>query len=431
MDQKLLFSIDDLLDIKPLANFRLLFDNLNDIQLTHHKQTGRKPILKESILNALIFRSLKSIPTLTELYRSLLDNPSASLCCGFNIHDPVPSVERFSAFLKDTPNRELTHIKNRLVHQLIALKAIEGRFLSIDSCPIRANVKENNLKTNVKNRFDKTQFPKGDPDARLSVIITFPKGKKQVEYFWGYRNHTVIDATSELPLWEITKPANVHDSTMFIPIFDLLQNEFHFNIEVVLADAIYDTAAILNYVLNTLKAKPRISINPRNTQHSANQKEIRYTKAGNRICDANLEMLSRGIFYDKIQKRWRHKWVCPLHHSNKYRYQYIVCPVYHPKFFDQKGCYAYKRVDDDIRKQIDYGSVSFKKDSNLRTGSERVFSRLLSICMQKPSVVGLNATANHCTIAHITVLLVALTAVKSNVKDQLRFIKTFLPNFNP
>jgi len=427
MGQNILFSISDFLDLNPLQNFHLLFDNLGHLKLTRYKLKGRKPIQRECLLKALIFKNLKSITNLTELYRALIDNPSAALCCGFDIQKPIPSVERFSAFLKDTPNSELTLVKNQLVHQLIDFKTIEGEFLSIDSCPILANVKENNLKTNVKNRFDKTNFPKGDNEARLGVVITFPKGKKKVEYFWGYRNHTVIDAITELPIWEITKPANIQDSVMFIPIFDLLQNEFQFNVEAVMADGIYDAASILKYIINTLHAKPRISINPRNTQYD--QKEIRYTKHGNRICEANLEMLSRGIFYDKKQDRWRHKWVCPLHHSNKYRYEYIVCPVFHPKFFDQKGCYAYKRVDDDIRKQIDYGSESFKKDANLRTGSERVFSRLLSICMQKPSVVGLQATANHCTIAHITVLLVALTAVKNNVKDQLRFIKSFLPNF--
>ena len=431
MRQKILFSIDDFLDVKPLQNFQLLFDNLKYFQLTHYKQTGRKPILREAILNALIFKSLKSIATLTELYRHIADNPSAALCCGFDIRKSLPSVERFSAFLKDTPNKELTPIRNLLVHRLVELKTIDGKFLSIDSCPILANVKQNNLKTNVKNRFDKTEIPKGDQDGRLGVIITFPHGKKKVEYFWGYRNHTVIDAITELPLWEITKPANVQDSTMFIPIFDLLQKEVNFNIEAVMADGIYDTAAILKYIINTLHAKPRISINPRNTQQATDEKTIKYTKSGNRICEASLEMLSRGVFYDKKQDRWRHKWVCPLHHSKKYHYQFIVCPVYHPKFFDQKGCYAYKRVDDDIRKQIDYDSESFKKDANLRTGSERVFSRLLTICMQKPSVVGLKATANHCTIAHITVLLVALTAVKNNVKDQLRFIKSFLPNFKP
>lgn len=431
MRQNIFFSIDDFLDIKPLTNFRLLFENIRDIQLTHYKQTGRKPILREAILNALIFKNLKSIPTLTELHRSLLDNPSAALCCGFDLHDPIPSVERFSAFLKDTSNKQLSHIKNQLVYQLISFNVIKGKYLAIDSCPIPANVKENNLKTNVKDRFNISKPPKGDPHARLGVTITFPKGEKKIEYFWGYRNHTLIDATSELPLWEITKPANVHDSTMFIPIFNLLQNEFNLNIEAVMADGIYDTAAILNYIINTLKAKPRISINPRNTQKSSNDKKIRYTKTGNRICDANLEMVSRGIFYDKKQNRWRHKWVCPLYHSKKYQYKFIVCPVFHPKFFTQKGCYSYKRVDDDIRKQIDYGSKSFKKDSNLRSGSERVFSRLLSICMQKPSVVGMIATSNHCTIAHITVLLVALTATKNNVKDQVRFIKSFLPNFTP
>ena len=299
--------------------------------------------------------------------------------------------------------------------------------MAIDSCPILANVKENNLKTNAKNRFDKTIFPKGDLEARLGVIITFPQGQKKVHYFWGYRNHTVTDTKTELPIWEITKPANVQDSTMFIPIFDLLQKQFAFNIEAIMADGIYDTAAILKYVIHTLQAKPRIAQNSRNT-HLDGDKEIQYSKSGNRICEANLEMLSRGTFYDKSQDRWRQKWVCPVFHSKKVQKQYIVCPIFHPKFFSQKGCYAYRRIDDDIRKEIDYGSEAFKKDANLRTSAERVFSRLLTICMQKPSVVGLNATANHCTIAHITVLLVALTAAKNNFKEQVRFIKSFLPN---
>ncbi len=302
--------------------------------------------------------------------------------------------------------------------------------MAIDSCAILANVKENNLKTNVKNRFDKAMPPHGDPDARLGVSITFPQGQKKVEYFWGYRNHTVTDAKTELPIWEITKPANVQDSTMFIPIFELLQKEFHFNIEAVMADGIYDTTAILKYILHVLKAKPRITMNPRNTQ-TYDEKEIRYAKSGNRICEANLEMLSRGIFYDRSQDRWRQKWVCPVYHSKKIQKQNLLCPIFHPKFFSQKGCYAYKRIDDDIRKEIDYGSESFKKDANLRTSSERVFSRLLSICMQNPSVVGLKAIANHCTIAHITVLLVALTAAKNDFKEQIRFIKSFLPHFNP
>ena len=427
-NQNLLISVESMLDIHPLKNFNTLFSNLKNHHLDLDNHIGRKPFSRRSLLRALILKNLKSVSTLSELKNTLNDNPSAAHRCGFDISKPIPTVERFSAFLRDTDNKNLQKIRIDLVHKLINLKIISAKYLSIDSCAILANVKENNLKTNVKDRFNKHRICKGDSEAKLGVMITFSKSIKEISYFWGYRDHVVIDAQAELPVWNITKPANVQDSVMFIPIFDLIQKEFNFTISAVLADGIYDTAAILKHVINTLKAKPRISQNPRNTK---GHPERKLSKNGNPICDASLEMLHRGTFYDKEQDRWRRKWVCPLHHSKKYQYQFIVCPVFHPKYFNQKGCYAYIRIDKDIRTQIDYGSESFKKDSNLRTGSERVFSRLLSICMQNPPVVGLKATANYVTIAHISVLLVAVTAAKNNVTDKVRFIKSFLPNFVP
>jgi len=41
----------------------------------------------------------------------------------------------------------------------------------------------------------------------------------------------------------------------------------------------------------------------------------------------------------------------------------------------------------------------------------------------------LQATQNHCTIAHITVLLVALTAHRMGCEDKIRYVKSFLPRF--
>lgn len=426
-EQKLLFSVESILDIHPLHNFQILFDNLRADHLDSAYLTGRKPFSRQSLLKAIIFKNLNAIPTLSDLSIALKNNPSAAIRCGFNIIKPLPSVERFSEFLRDKDNAALQSIHIQLVRNLSSMGLIKGNYLSIDSCPIPAKVKQNNLKTNVKDRFNKDLFCKGDPDARLGVIVTFSKSKKEISYFWGYRNHVVIDAEEELPVWEITKPANVQDSVMFIPLFNLIQNTFHFNIHAVMADGIYDNSSILNHIITTLKAKPRIAQNPRNTK---NLPERNFSKAGNPLCEANLEMLDQGTFYDKVQHRWRRKWVCPIRHSKKIIKKLFVCPVFHPKFFSQKGCYAYIRVDDDIRKQIDYGSLSFKEDFNMRTGSERVFSRLLSICMQNPPVIGLKATANYVTIAHITVLLVALTAAKSDSKDKIRFIKSFLPNLN-
>lgn len=425
-DQKLLLSAENLFDINPLKKYQILFSNLDSSPLenANHHRPGRPPVSKPALLKALIYKNLKPLPTLYDLSVDLIDNPSIALKCGLETGtNPNTIKERLSSFLRNTPNHSLQQIKQSLVSELISLGEISGHFLSIDSCPILANVKENNLKTIVKNRFDKSKTPKGDPDAKLGVIITFKKNSgKQVEYFWGYRNHVILDAISELPVGEITKPANVSEQVLFIPLFKQIQQSFNFTIKEVIADAMYDVEYILKFVINELKALPRIARNPRWQAYS----DVKPSSFGGLICIAGFDMLYWGKFKDRGKIRL--KFVCPITYSKKFAKQYPLCPWNHPKFVNGKGCFAYLRGDSNIRTSIDYGSESFKKSYNLRTGSERTFSRLLTLCMQNPSVIGLNATANHCTIAHITVLLVALTAVKTDHRDKIRFVKKFLPN---
>jgi hypothetical protein len=422
--QKILFSAEYLLDIHPLKKYELLFDNLNSSPLEKPLSEGRPPVSKSGLLRALVYKNLKPLPTLYDLAVELVDNPALSLKFGLNPpQHPSPLVERLSSFLRDTTNDSLQQIRKSLVRELIQLEQITGRFLSIDSCPILANVKENNLKTSVKDRFDKTKFPKGDPDCRLSVIIHFPQPfKKEELFFWGYRNHTITDTLSELPVWESTKPANVSESKMFIPLFSQTQEDFNLPIEGVIGDAIYDAEYILNFVVKELKAKPYIARNPRWESKS----DITTSHKGGLICIAGFDMIYWGKFKDR--GKIRKKFVCPITHRKKFAQQIPQCPWNHPKFVKGNGCIAYRREDENIRNSIDYGSESFKKIYNLRTSSERIFSRLLTLCMQDPSVIGLNATANHCTIAHITILLIALTATKTGNKDKIRFVKKFLPN---
>jgi hypothetical protein len=82
-----------------------------------------------------------------------------------------------------------------------------------------------------------------------------------------------------------------------------------------------------------------------------------------------------------------------------------------------------------IREKIDYGTHRFQEIYTKRTSVDRVFSRHLSISMQQPTVEGLRVVRNHCAIAHITVLLVALTAHRMGCDDKIRFVKSFVPNF--
>lgn len=106
----------------------------------------------------------------------------------------------------------------------------------------------------------------------------------------------------------------------------------------------------------------------------------------------------------------------------------LVCPASHTKYFAQKGCNYLLRLSPTVRQFIDYNSQRFKEIYNQRTSAERAFSQLSTITMLRPTVIGLQATQNHSTIAHITVLLIALGAHHLGFYNKIRFVKTFLPN---
>jgi hypothetical protein len=124
------------------------------------------------------------LPTLSDLVAELDERPGLSLILGLKPRTKILPVERFSSFLRDTDNLWFQKIRESLVKKLIHLQIIKGDYLSLDACPIKAKVKQNNLKTNMRNRFYKENPPKNDPESRLSVLATFPLGKKKVEFFF-------------------------------------------------------------------------------------------------------------------------------------------------------------------------------------------------------------------------------------------------------
>lgn len=264
--------------------------------------------------------------SLTWSLNSQIIPPVLLLGCGLN-PSCVPSIERFSSFLRDTDNAILQTIRNSLVKELIYIGEISGKSLSIDSYPIQANVKENNLKTSIKkNRFDKQCIPKGDPDCRLGVTVHFlPYGKK-VSFFWGYRNHVITHMPSELPVIEVTKPANVADLNLFIPLFRQTKNTFNITPKIVLADSIYDSEKILSFVIDELKAMPRIAHNYRWKKH----RHVKLSPRGNPICLAGFEMIYWGKFKDR--GKIRKKFCCPITHSKKFDKKHPACHWNHPIF---------------------------------------------------------------------------------------------------
>ncbi len=385
---------------------------------------GRPPHPRSAMLNALIFKNLRGIPNLTELTREIRLYPALAQVCGFK---SFPSKERFSSFLRDTPNQFFQSIRENLVKELFGLKEISGKYISTDSCPIISPLKQNNLKTNVPNRFNKNLPPKGDPESGLGVYVTFAKEKK-IQYFWGYKNHILNDAISELPIMEITKQANIQDSRLFIPQFQSLKELLLIKIKAVIADSAFDSYPIIEFIAKELKAKPVIARNPRGERNP----EFKLSPKNIPVCIAGLEMTNWGKYLYKKRNCIRQKFVCPIKASKRFAKKTGFCPWNHPNFFNNRfGCVVNLRIDVDtsIRNSIDYNSKTFKKLYALRTSSERIFSRFLTFCMQHPSVKGFNANSNLCTIAHITLLTLALSAVKTGRKDKIRFIKRLIPHF--
>lgn len=386
-------------------------------------KTGRKATSRDSLLKACIYQRLSRKRFLRDLHTHLMDNPPIMAALGFNPYQKPPSLERFSSFLSDSPHYILQNIRAELTQTLIDLGVISGTHVGFDSCPIASWVKENNLKTSFRHRrYDKTMPPKGDPDARLGVRIHYPNpGKSQVAYFWGYRNHALVDLESELPLWEITEPNSVGESTVAIPLLDATSSCFHLKFQSVTGDAEYDVEALLKHIFHNIEAKVFIPYNARNAQDKSG-----FRRDGQKVfCAANLSMYRRGQM--TVKGITYIQYSCPFYYGP--HPGLLICPADHPKFTKQKGCNYLWRITDNIRDRIPYGTEDFKEHYNRRTAIERVFSRLLAITIQEPSVRGLSSVRNHCTLSHIAVLLVALAAHKLGCNDKILFVRTFVPYF--
>lgn len=406
-----------------IFRYEALFAHLPTLAEKGHQKRGRKSYDQNCLLRALIYRCLRQIPTLTELTFELENNPSLADCLGFGFIKSLPSIERFSAFLRDTENDALQTIRLMLVKKLIEEEVISGKIVALDSCSVVVPLRENNLKASIgHSRFDKKNPPKGDPETGVGVRIHLRVGTdKKVTYFWGYRNHTVSDTESELTLWEETHPANISEVKRATPMLQKVK-QLRLPIAYVTADSEYDVEFILNYIVDELHAQPIVSHNPRNERNTS------YRIEGKQVyCAANLPMAHRGSC--KSCGRTYRTYGCALHWLKKYQRKYLLCPIGHPKYLEQKGCNVLIRVIPSIRTQIPYGSKLFSEIYRKRTAIERTYSRLLAISMQHPTVRGLKANRNHCTIAHIATLLIALTAVKMGQKDKIRWIKSFVPNF--
>jgi hypothetical protein len=195
------------------------------------------------------------------------------------------------------------------VKALVSLGLIDGSFISLDSTSIEANTAKNNSKSFDKTRFDKSILPKSDKDCKLGVrTASNAYNEKNYEFYWGYKNHILVDAITGLPIAEVTTTANITDSEIAIPLLKSTHSWLPLDETYFIADKGYDARDIYNFVHDELHGHCFIPLNQRSTKK--NRKTL---ACGNPICEAGFAMQKDGHQYLKgsIKQKYR----CPFHCS--------------------------------------------------------------------------------------------------------------------
>ena len=363
--------------------------------------TGRRGFPKEAMVCAFIVMKCEGFSQITDLADYLDNNRLIAHYCGFNIMEPLPSYWTYDRCLRQLDNGALKEIMAAQVKKLYEMGIVDASFIGLDSTPVMANTKQNNPKSFAKSKFSKENHPKSDPDCALGVhSASNQHNERRYAFYWGYKSHVLVDCISGLPLYELTTPGNVADSSVAAEILAAANQTVSLKECTFLADKGYDVKSIYNTVKTVYEGEAFIPLKKRNSKSKA-------LPAGNLICDAGLAMHKDGKTTDN--NRTRQKFCCPFRQSKT-----SVCLCNHKNWNNGKknqGCTKYKTIPTDYRLSIDSECLSFKRIYALRTERERYNSRFKASGQERLWVRNGNSAANLNTLAHISALAVALAAV--------------------
>lgn len=373
-------------------------------------KTGRNGFSKKALLCAFIVMNCECFSCITDLVDYLNNNLIIAHYCGFNIMKPLPPYWTFDRFIRKLDNNLLKKLMQSQVLKLSEIDVIDTSFIALDSTPVSANAHQNNSKS-----FAKNNQPKSDKDCGLGVhTASNQHNERKFEYYWGYKNHILVDCITGLPIYELTTTADVANSTVTLDILSQTNSFLSVDECTFLADKGYDVKAVYNTVKELYHGE---CIIPLNKQNAKNPKKL---ASGHPVCEAGLAMHKDGKFTDN--GRTRQKYCCPFKRSKS-----GVCPCNHKNWYNGRkcrGCTKYVTLPDDYRLSIDCECISFKKLYALRTEAERYNSCFKQTGQERLWVHGFNAAQNLNSVAHIALLAVALASVVTKSDCSYRCLKS-------
>src|SRR3989440_2891953 len=389
----------------------------------HKRGPGNPGHPKSAYVKALLVRIGEHLSSTPRWRAYLLDHPLLVLELGFRPHldrnspygfdvaKTVPCVRHLNDILQRLDQHWLSDLFTQTVHALQAEIPGLGEVVAYDVKHIYANVKENNPRVYMKDRFCKERQPTGDPDCRVGVKRSTnqeqPDGSTKVkkEYLWGYGSGVAAATTpdyGDVVIAEHTLPFNEADVTHYLPLFlrsVLALDQFPLHIT---ADAAFD----FWYVYETVAHRAGIGAIPLNMH---GHEEVPLDADGTPRCSAGLRMHPTYQFA----------------HTNGYRAQRFRCPLLvpirtgqscaHEQFLKGKGCVKDRNPEKGglMRLMLDRQGPLFQAVYDQRTSCERINSQAKDFGIERPKARNIRSIRRLNTLIYITINAKALQRARA------------------
>lgn len=258
---------------------------------------GYDPI---ALFKAQLLIYLGEVNSDRKLAEALRYNGRLCLLCGFNFLK-TPSNGTFTNFRDRLGDNIFYEILHNLIAQAIVLKVIQGGDTAIDSTHVWAYANQFGHKTcQCKG---KCNCPRtfSDTDATWGA-------KSKDYYFFGYKVHLIVDATSQLPLEVRVTPGHNSDSPQAKPLLEGAQRKHpDVKIETSAMDSAYDSHENYRFAIKEAHVAPIIALNPRGGVDALTTNSLQLAKDGSYTCMAGRKV----VYWGKEEKRGRLKFRCP------------------------------------------------------------------------------------------------------------------------
>ena len=383
-----------------------------------------------------LLRLNEPIPSARLMHRFLSENPgfiwllgfplrlTPETALGFNIPASLPTARHMTYLLRQLPNTVLQFLladSVRLIGAELKNQNLpDPECVSLDTKHILAWVKENNPKTYVKNRFDKTHQPPGDHDCRLGckrkhnqvTPTRNPVSAATVavgEFYWGYGSGIVvakIPFRGEFVIAEMTQPFDQGDVTYFFPLMAQVEQRLGYRPRYGTFDAAFDAWYVYAHFYRENQPDYGFAAVPFSEKGGYTVKQRQFDAQGLPLCKAGLAMPLQYTYTDRttcLVEHARGKYVCPL------RFPQVTaqrCPVRHPNAKKQ-GCVAMMPISIGarLRYTLDRESALYQRLNDERTAVERINSQSVALGIEHPHLRNGHAIANEDTLIYLLINL--------------------------